>query len=87
MTEESVFEFPCDFPIKVVGRAEPGFESLVAELVAGHAAKPEADRVKSRLSRDGNFISITVTIVAESRAQLDAIYAALSGHERVIMVL
>jgi putative lipoic acid-binding regulatory protein len=70
-----------------VGRAEPGFESLVAELVAGHAVKPEADRVRSRLSRDGNFISITVTIVAESRAQLDAIYAALSGHERVIMVL
>jgi putative lipoic acid-binding regulatory protein len=83
----TVFEFPCDFPIKVVGRAESGFESLVAELVAAHAAKPDADRINGRLSRDGNFISVTVTIVAESRAQLDAIYEALSGHERVMMVL
>jgi putative lipoic acid-binding regulatory protein len=87
MSEESVFEFPCDFPIKVVGRAEPGFESVVVEIVSGHVAKVDADRISSRLSRDGNFISVTLTIVAENRPQLDAIYEALSGHDQVMMVL
>ena len=85
--EETLLEFPCDFPIKVMGRAEPGFEAMVVELVSRHAPGITETAVNSRSSKGGKWVSITITLRAESKAQLDAIYLDLSAHEKVVMAL
>lgn len=80
-------EFPCEFPLKVMGRAGGGFDALVVELVRRHVADLDPRAVRSRASRGGSYLAVTVTVRAESRSQLDALYRELSGHERVLMVL
>jgi putative lipoic acid-binding regulatory protein len=84
---ETLFEFPCDYPIKVMGRMEPGFDSLVLELVRRHAPDIREGAVSSRPSKGGKWISVTVTLRAESKSQLDAIYLDLTAHEKVVMAL
>jgi len=84
---ESLLEFPCDFPIKVMGRAEPGFDALVVELVRRHAPNLGEGAVTSRPSKGGKWVSVTVTLRAESKSQLDAIYLDLTAHEKIVMAL
>ncbi len=81
-----LIEFPSRFPIKVMGANQDDFEALVVSIIEKHASIV-AEGVVSRLSREGRFISLTVTITAESQEQLDAIYRELSAHERVLMML
>jgi hypothetical protein len=85
--EETLLEFPCDFPIKVMGRAEPGFDSMVVELVRKHAPDLREGAVTSRSSKGGKWVSVTVVLQAQSKAQLDAIYLDLTAHEKVVMAL
>jgi putative lipoic acid-binding regulatory protein len=85
--DDSPLEFPCDFPIKVMGRTADDFDALVVSLVRRHAPDLGEGAVKTRLSRGGRFMSVTVTIRAVSRRQLDAIYMDLTAHERVLMAL
>ena len=85
--DESLLEFPCEFPVKILGRADEDFVAVVIEIVRRHAPGMEADRVSTRSSRDGNFVAVTCTIIADSRGQLDALYEELSTHERVLMAL
>jgi putative lipoic acid-binding regulatory protein len=85
--EESLLEFPCDYPIKVMGRAEPGFDMMVVELVRRHAPDLKEGAVSSRPSRGGKWVSVTVILRAESKSQLDAIYLDLTAHEKVVMAL
>ena len=85
--EETLLEFPCDFPIKVMGRAEPGFDDLVVELVRRHAPDLHEGAVTSRPSKGGKWVSVTVTLRAESKSQVDAIYLDLTAHEKVVMAL
>ena len=85
--EETLLEFPCDFPIKVMGRAEPGFDELIVELVRKHVPDLKEGAVRSRPSKGGKWISVTVTLRAESKAQIDAIYLDLTAHEKVVMAL
>jgi uncharacterized protein len=85
--EETLLEFPCDFPIKVMGRAEPGFDALVVELVRRHCPDLREGAVKVRPSKGGKWVSVTVTMRAESKSQLDAIYLDLTAHEKVVMAL
>jgi len=87
LSDESVIEFPCDFPLKVVGRTAPDFQSIVVEIVERHAGQLAENYVRSRPSRDGTFVALTCLIRAKSKAQLDALYEELSGHERILMVL
>lgn len=83
----SAIEFPCDFPIKVMGHAADDFDSLVVGIVLKHVASLREGAVQSRASKRGRYVSVTVTVQAESQAQLDALYRELSGHARVLMVL
>ena len=87
MTEESAIEFPCEFPIKMMGRDTPEFRSTARALVEKHAGKVANDAVRQAQSRKGNFVSITVTITATSQQQLDAIYQDVTDHEDVLMAL
>lgn len=84
---DRLLEFPCDFPLKVMGRSGDGFSELVISLVEPHAGPLGAEQVRTRASRDGNFVSLTLTVRVENQAQLDDIYGALCEHERVLMVL
>lgn len=87
MNEESLLQFPCDFPIKIMGGGGSDFRPLVVELVSRHAPDLDETRVSVRDSRAGRYQSVTVVVNARDRAQLDALYLELSGHPRITMVL
>ena len=87
MAEESAIEFPCSFPIKMMGRDTPEFRATARGLVEKHAGAVSDDAVQAALSRNGRFVSVTVTITATSQDQLDAIYRDVSSHEDVLMAL
>ncbi|MGN6650213.1 DUF493 family protein [Trinickia sp.] len=84
---ESLFEFPCDFPIKVMGKAHPDFTETIVNVVRQFDASFDATRVETRPSSGGNYTGLTVTVRALSREQLDDIYRALTGHPMVKVVL
>lgn len=89
MTEDTdeLFNFPCEFPIKIMGRCDCELESLVVEIVNRHVEDLSENAVKTRPSGKGNFIAVTVTITARSREQLDNIYLELTAREEVLMAL
>ncbi len=84
---DSPLEFPCRFPIKVMGHAHPGFEAVITDIVRQHVPGLSDAAVTSRPSKGGKYLALTITIEARSREQLDTIYQALSAHEWVIMSL
>jgi len=88
---ETLFEFPCDFPIKAIGKAigagQDEFRQLVVDIVRAHAPEFGEDAITTRPGSKGNYLAVTVTIEATSKAQLDAIYHELSAHPEIIMAL
>lgn len=86
-TGESLLEFPCRFPIKMMGRDGDRFRQVAIELVETHTGKIPASAISESSSSNGNFLSITVTIDAQSQEQLDRIYRALSDHDDVLVAL
>ena len=84
---ESLLTFPCVFPMKVMGRREDGFAQTIAEIVLKHAPDFHPETIEMRSSSQGRYLSLTVTINAKSREQLDALYSELSKHPKVTMVL
>ncbi len=86
-TTESLLEFPCDFPVKVMGRDEPAFRTAVAAIFEKHVGDVDASQYRESQSRNANFISLTVTIRATSQAQLDGIYSDLSANDDVLVAL
>ena len=87
MTEATLFKFPCDFPLKVMGRRSDDFRSIVLGIVQKHAGDIDPTGIEERPSRDGNYLSLTCTFRASSREQLDALYRELTSCERVLVVL
>lgn len=87
MAEDTLFNFPCDFPIKVMGRRTDDFRSLVVGIVQKHAGAVDAANIEERPSKDGSYLSLTCTFSAQSREQLDALYRELTSCERVLIVL
>lgn len=84
---DSLLEFPCDFPIKVMGLREGDFAALVGEIVRRHAPGFQPETMETRASAAGKYLSVTCTLRAESREQLDALYRELSSHPAVKVVL
>ncbi|MCC6609954.1 MAG: DUF493 family protein [Burkholderiales bacterium] len=84
---ESLIAYPCDFPIKAMGRRQPRFAQTIVEVVQRHAPDFDPSTVEMRASREGNYLSVTVTVRATSREQLDALYRELCDHPMVTMVL
>ncbi len=84
---DDVFEFPCSFPIKAMGRDAEGFPAHVMDLVAASAGPIAHEDIRIRPSRDGRYISVTVTFTATSRDQLDEIYRRLTSSKRILVVL
>ena len=79
--------FPTAFPIKIMGRREGGFTKAVIEIVLRHAPDFVPGTIETRPSREGKYISLTATVNATSREQLDALYRDLCDHPAVVMVL
>ena len=89
MTEqpETLLEFPCAFPLKVMGLASDALAQTVLEIVRRHAPGFDGAQMEMRASSGGKYVSLTCTITATSKAQLDALYRELSGHPLVKVVL
>lgn len=83
----SLLVFPTDFPIKIMGKSIEGFAEAMVAVVLEHAPDFDAATLEQRVSKDGNYLSVTATIRATSREQLDALYQALTGHPLVKVVL
>ncbi len=84
---ESLVEYPSDFPLKIFGAQHPELAQSVLEVVMKHAPDYDAASMEMRASRTAKYISLTCTIRATSRAQLDALYRELCAHPLVKMVL
>ncbi|MBA3754818.1 MAG: DUF493 domain-containing protein [Nitrosomonas sp.] len=88
MTEQpSLIEYPCEFPIKIMGKAQQDFTQIALAIVKYHAPDFDTTTMAVKASKKGTYLSITFTIRATSRAQLDALYQALSQHPMVAVVL
>lgn len=87
MSDDTLFEFPCSFPIKIMGKDSSELHSAVHSIIEKHVNDITDDAFKSRKSAQGTYISITVTIIATSKQQLDNIYLDLSACELVTMCL
>ncbi len=85
--EEKLLDFPCNFPIKMMGREQPEFRDAAVALIERHTGKIRSDAIRTALSRNGNFLSITITIKAQNQQQLDDIYSDLSEHEEILVAL
>jgi putative lipoic acid-binding regulatory protein len=87
MAEETLLEFPCDFPLKIMGEARDDFAAAIVEVVRQHAPDFDATRVEIRASSGGKYISLTCIVTATSKPQLNDLYRALTAHPWVKVVL
>jgi hypothetical protein len=85
--KDTLLEFPCDFPIKIMGLTQADFTQVMVEIVLRHAPDFAAQSVEMRASSGGKYLSLTCTIRATSKLQLDNLYRELSAHPLVKMAL
>ena len=87
MEKQSLLEFPCDVPLKIMGANAEGFGESIAGLVCVHAPDFDPKSMEMRPSKAGNYLALTCTVRATSQAQLDDLYRALTAHPMVRVVL
>lgn len=85
--EQSLIEYPSQFPIKVMGAHVDGFVEAIAHVARQFDPGFDASTIEQRPSKGGNYLGLTVTITATSREQLDEIYRTLTTHPMVKVVL
>jgi putative lipoic acid-binding regulatory protein len=84
---DSLIEYPCAFPVKVMGLKVDEFAQTMAAIAQRHDPGFDASTLEIRHSKGGNYLGVTLTVQATSRAQLDALYLELTGHPLVKVVL
>lgn len=87
LAADSLIEYPCDFPIKIMGRTQSGFAQDILAVIRAHAPQFDGSTMTMKTSKGGKYLSITCVVRADSRQQLDALYSALCDHPKVVMVL
>ena len=85
--QDTLLEFPCAFPLKIMGLASDGLAQVVLEVVLRHAPDFDGSTMGMRASSGGKYLSLTCTITATSKRQLDALYTELSSHPLVKVAL
>jgi hypothetical protein len=85
--QPSLIEYPCDFPLKILGHSQAGFAQAVLAVVKRHAPDFDDASLEMKTSNKGKYLSVTCVIRATSREQLDALYQELCDHPMVVMVL
>jgi putative lipoic acid-binding regulatory protein len=83
----TLLEFPCEFPLKIMGAADAEFAASIAAVVVRHAPDFDTATMEMRPSKAGNYLALTCTVRAVSQAQLDALYRELTAHPMVRVVL
>ncbi len=87
MTNESLIEFPCEFPIKIMGKDTPNFRSTMHKILEKYVGPINEDSIKTNVSSNKNFVAITITITAHSQQQLDQIYYDVTSYDDVLIAL
>jgi putative lipoic acid-binding regulatory protein len=87
VSDETLQEFPSDFPIKVMGRHDSNLRALTQAIIERHTGPLADANVRTRTSSDGNFLALTYVVRASSRRQLDDIYRELTACKSVLMAL
>lgn len=85
--EESPIQFPCDFTIKVMGRSDSNFEKIALAIIKQHFPEFNQSLAQKKLSKDNNFLSLSITVYAKSKPQLDELYRELTSVKEILMVL
>ncbi len=85
--ELSLLEYPCAFPIKIMGQNRAGFAQAMMQIVMRHAPDFDPAGMEMKTSKKGRYLSLTCIVQATSRAQLDDLYRELCDHPMVVMVL
>lgn len=85
--KESFIKFPCDFTIKVLGKNNDEFENIVLMIVRKHFPTFGNGKLQKRTSKNEHYLSLSITIHAESKAQLDALYTDLNKSNEILMTL
>lgn len=86
-TRQTLLEFPCDFPLKIMGDNHPDMTTTIATVVISHAPDFDSATIEVRESSKGNYLSLTCTVRATSQEQLDNLYRELTSHPMVKVVL
>ena len=87
MSEETLLEFPCQFPIKAMGKNQAELEMTVIKLIRRHDPHMDEQSITARKSKNDNYLALTIMINAHSKQQLDAIYQDLTAHPLILYVL
>ncbi|HVK56044.1 MAG TPA: DUF493 domain-containing protein [Burkholderiales bacterium] len=85
--QETLLQFPTDFPLKIIGKRDDDFAQIMLDIVLRHAPDFDGSTMEMRASTKGNYLSLTCTIRATSKQQLDDLYRELSAHPMVSVVL
>lgn len=85
--EESLIDFPCDFPVKVMGASIPEFLACIIKIAQKHDPQFLPDEITKNNSKTGKYVSLTLNIHAKDKAQLDRLYQDLTDHELVLWAL
>ena len=85
--EQSLIEYPCHFPIKVMGAHVEGFLTAIASVARQFDPRFDATTIEQRPSRSGNYLGLTISVYVTHREQLDELYRTLSTHPMVKVVL
>ncbi len=85
--ENTLLEFPCDFPMKIIGNHQVNLLNIVGEIILKYVPNFDLQTLQTKLSRNQQYISITCIIKAESQIQLDNLYTELSAHHLIKFVL
>ena len=84
---ETLLEFPCDFPLKIMGLAQDNLAQEVLAVIHKFAPDYDGKNMEMRASSSGKYVSLTYTVNAQSKAQRDDLYRALTSHPLVKVVL
>ncbi len=84
---ETLIEFPCDFPIKIMGETHDDFAAEITKTIQTQLPSFDATKIEMRGSSGGKYISLTCTVHVTTKAQLDDVYRALSAHPMVKFAL
>ncbi|MCX7120481.1 MAG: DUF493 domain-containing protein [Gammaproteobacteria bacterium] len=103
MTTDSLIPFPCDFTLKIMGKSQGNisdishescgeqsnsdFEKITVAIITKHFPDCDFSKIQRKYSKDNNYLSLSITVHAESKIQLDALYQELSSTKEVLMVL
>lgn len=86
MSDDSLLSFPCDVPVKVVGRNDAVFRDAAHRIVSRHYSDIGQSDVREQTSRNGAYVSLTFVVDAQSREQVDALYRELTSTDEIVMV-